>query len=485
MKRPPNWLWLLAAGIAALRALPFFATLLLTPPSGQAYLQVGYMPEDMHAYLGFARQVVDDGAFLFENPYVSTEQSGRFILLYHWALGAVAAATGIAPQWLLELSRIPLIFGFLWTVWWFLEPIFKDRPTGVERTWATVLIGLGGGIDGFLRPIAKNLPETLGKPFLVDTWHLYGWSTFQSLYNPLWIAGLTLTLFALKPLLQVDGAKSGANRTSFNPWTTSMLLAVILVVLFFVHPYSALVVFAIGCGRPLVELAVEGSTRTVRVLRDAVGLGVAFSVIGAIAFWQRADPVFAAASQEFFGRLHLPAFWYPLTFGALLWLALAGGARWMEERHPYRSSLIAWVGVVVLLHTSNLVNGYHFILYLHIPLAILAAPAMSRLFSRLGQGARLARLAWAALLVLVFASPLLVTLESVTDLRERNLVPAVFLETTAVLAELPQGRVLAPPKIGLVIPAYTHHRVWAGHWFLTPDYWPKVELYAQLVSDPA
>ncbi|MDH3745877.1 MAG: hypothetical protein OES47_12325, partial [Acidobacteriota bacterium] len=50
---------------------------------------------------------------------------------------------------------------------------------------------------------------------------------------------------------------------------------------------------------------------------------------------------------------------------------------------------------------------------------------------------------------------------------------------------LPQGRVLAPPKIGLVIPAYTHHRVWAGHWFLTPDYWPKVELYPRLISDPA
>ena len=39
--------------------------------------------------------------------------------------------------------------------------------------------------------------------------------------------------------------------------------------------------------------------------------------------------------------------------------------------------------------------------------------------------------------------------------------------------------------MGLLVPAHSPHRVWAGHWFLTPDYWPRVEQYASLVGEPS
>jgi len=89
-----------------------------------------------------------------------------------------------------------------------------------------------------------------------------------------------------------------------------------------------------------------------------------------------------------------------------------------------------------------------------------------------------------SMLVLLFASPILVTLESVRDLGARNLVPEVFVEMTSVMADLPPDRALAPPQMGLLLPAYTHHSVWAGHWFLTPDYWSRVDQYAAMVADP-
>jgi hypothetical protein len=37
--------------------------------------------------------------------------------------------------------------------------------------------------------------EGLGIVTAQDLWRLYGWSTFEALYNPLWAAGLALTLF--------------------------------------------------------------------------------------------------------------------------------------------------------------------------------------------------------------------------------------------------------------------------------------------------
>ena len=137
-----------------------------------------------------------------------------------------------------------------------------------------------------------------------------------------------------------------------------------------------------------------------------------------------------------------------------------------------------------MLHSSSLINGYHFVPYLHLPLAILAGAAMPGIWDRLAQGAGIHRLALKLMLLLLFATPVLVTVESVSDIRKRNLIPREFVEATNQLAGLPPGRVLAPPVLGQLIAAYTAHQVWAGHWFMTPEYRSKVKLYRQLVSDP-
>jgi len=137
-----------------------------------------------------------------------------------------------------------------------------------------------------------------------------------------------------------------------------------------------------------------------------------------------------------------------------------------------------------MLHSSSLINGYHFVPYLHLPLAILAGAAMPGIWDRLTQGAGIHRLALMLLLLLLFATPVLVTVESVSDISKRNLIRREFVEATNKLAGLPPGRVLAPPQLGLLLPAYTAHRVWVGHWFMTPEYKSKVKLYRQLVSDP-
>ncbi len=472
MNPPPKSYWLIPAIIALLQALPFLATFWLTPPAGQTYLRVGYMPEDMHAYMSFIRQVPDSGAFLFENRFVTGDQSGRFVLLFHWLLGTVSAVVGMAPHWVLELSRIPLIFAFFAVLWWFLEPILADRR---KRLWAAGLVGFSGGLAGFFRPLAEQLPADGGKPFLVSTWHLYGWSTFESLYNPLWICAFTLLLITLRRLLRPsdDGR-----------WLLDWGVGLLLVVLWFVHPYSAMVAFAVGVARPVAQLIVEGVVQKRRLLGLGLSFAAALAAILAVAAWPLADPVFRASSGQFFGRQQLAVFWYPVTLGLVLAFAIKGGVHWIETRNIYRSSFLGWIGAVVLLHTSPVINGYHFVPYLHLPISILAATQMPGIWDRLWDVDLRKTLAAVLMLVLLFASPILVTLESVRDLEARNLVPEVFVEMTSAMAELPPGRALVPPQMGMLVPAYTHHPVWAGHWFLTPDYWSRVDQYAAMIGDP-
>lgn len=74
----------------------------------------------------------------------------------------------------------------------------------------------------------------------------------------------------------------------------------------------------------------------------------------------------------------------------------------------------------------------------------------------------------------------MVTAESVADISRLNTRPAVYDAVIEKLAELPAGRVFAPPSLGNMVPAYTRHKVWVGHWFLSPDFSDRSETYSEV-----
>jgi hypothetical protein len=455
--KAPRWLWAIPTGIAALRCLPWLASHLLEPRANEALLHMGFIPKDTLQYLAFAREAGENASLFVANPFTVEPQAGRFLLPLTAVIGWLAAATGVPAIAWLELSRLPLL-GMFFAVLWRLLAEFFETPR--ERALACVLIGLAGGVEVLAKPLAGALPPELRLELEQATWQMSGWNLFAASANPLWLAGGAAALALLRPLLVPRGAV---------PARLGLGIALGGFGLFALHPYSAVAVFAIALAQPIVALAARAPLDRARWLRLGAALLTAGLLIALLASWQRADAVFAATSAGALGSQQLSPFWYPLVLGGLCVLGLRGARIWAAGSHPLRFALLAWLLAAVLLHTSTLLNGYHFAAQLHVPLCILAAPA----FFETWRAAREWRPGALALCAVTFAAPVLLTAESIVLLRATHGVPLEYPRLIEALRAKPAGNVLAGARLGNVLPAWTHHRVYVGHHFLTPRYFAR------------
>ncbi len=471
--QPPTWFWLLPLTAVLMRGAPYLLACFGSASDGQQFAPTGYIPRDFFSYAAFIRQAAEHGRCLFWDPYTIEAQQPRFILLLHWILGGAVRVTGWDAMLVLELARIPLVFLFFLTVWKFSGMLLHDRK---QQLWAAALVGFSGGVEGFLLPHTQWAPPFVADRFREGVWHLYGWNTFQSMFNPLWIAGLTLTLWLI--MAAWDRRRAFSRRSS-------LLLSLGLIAQFYIHPYSALATLTILGAVPIAAWVLGRPCDWRRTAWIGAMMSVALGVIAAISVWQAHDPVYHAAANNVIGPLDLSVFWYPLTLGLVGAMALRTWARWAREQQEHLELITGWVAAIILLHASPVLNGYHFVFHLHLPIALLAAPSVAEAFQRARTAQRGGLLATAALAVGLFASCFLTTGESLGDIQRRNATARRILHGLGLVKTEPPGRVLAPAELGNLVPAYGPHRVWVGHWFLTPDYRGRRDRYQQLISDTA
>jgi hypothetical protein len=449
--------------------LPWLSQRFVPAPPGTSYLPVSYLPKDFLQYAAFSRQVVAEGAFFFTNPFTTEPQSDRFVLLFHWAIGLVSRVSGFAPFEVFEWSRIPLLFLLFGTLWWFLRPVFEDPR---DRTTAALLVGFAGGLEGFVRPFADALPAGFTLRLLQDTSPLHGWSSFGGFYNPLWIAAQCLALLVLRPLLLEPQRSPGRLAAC----------AVGLIGLFFVHPYTALACGVIATLHRAVATLFGARPEARRVAEDVAVLGSAALVVGSVSLWQLQDSVYRLGAGGVLGDQNLSALWYPLTLGVLGALAIRGARSWQAARHPARAAFFAWFGAIAVLHWLPFLNGYKFVYLLPLPVCIFAAPALR---AWLGQGAGWRGRAIAAVtLAALFSGSVLQTVDAVRSVPKVSAAPTDLVGMTELLAEQPTGNALVPSGLGNVLPAFSAHHVWIGHWFLTPDFFERATQLRRLLNDP-
>ncbi len=460
---PPGRIWIAVAIVATLHALPFLVAVLDSPTNG-TFLKIGYNRDDTAAYLALANHPAQ-WPFLLFDPFTTEPQQGRFIILFLSLLGWLHRITGISLFTLFEVSRIPLLAAFTVTVWQFLGAFAKDRNVRVVATWLALL---AGGFAPFMNLLAPLFREDLQAQVLLGNGNLLGWSGFNVLHNPLWICGYIFFLLFLRFTLQPRS--TGIQQTSS--------ISAILILLFLNHPYSgiaALVIYGIWY---LGSLCFSVSPDREVLNRSLPGIAIAILLIGIISLWQRGDAVFAFCSGGVFGPQETPVFWYPVAFGAVGVAAVFGIRYLITQKRPELVALSGWIIGIALLHSSPLLNGYHFVPYLFLPVCILAATPLTHALEQ----TRSRPVLKFGLLAFVFLPTLFSVLEAVNNIYRDN---AISTDTAKVLDWLktrPAGNVLCPPALGAILPTVTGHRVWCGQWFLTPRFKFKGPQYQAFAS---
>lgn len=465
-KAIPRFVWLAGFFVALLRSLPFIQTFLVSRPGFES-LHIGFIPKDWLAYAAMIRRVGEDG-LLLSNPFTTDLQSGRFILLFHQLLGAIHAAFGTDPLLLLEAGRWPVTILFAVVLWRFLQRLFVDQS--VAR-WAFLLIMFSGGLEYPVVLFMQYLlaggigPTGVWRQAVQDMWHLYGWNTYQAAFNPLWLCGLI-------GILGFSGHMISHRRPGVR---AAVIAAAGYVALWYLHSYSAVALAFIACGFAVVRWVRHARFPASTVVDLLVLFGPGLIIVGLISLWQTGDPVFKASAGGFFGTQAPSGVWFLFTLGVPGLLALRG---WTSGGPSAGRSLVAgWTAAALVLASSTLINGYHFVYMLHIPICIAAAPVFARVVSR-------GRVAAAVLFVLVFGSTVFSTIQAGRDVGGLSDVPGYAMDLIRDLADEEPANVLAPPELGNVIPAIAPHKVWVGQWFMTPGYVKRSTLYRSWFGTP-
>ncbi|MCS6885428.1 MAG: hypothetical protein RMM17_02015 [Acidobacteriota bacterium] len=454
-----------AALIAMLRAIPYLVARYDQPlDETLRFLPIGYNPMDFAAYLAFVNQ---GASVTLVNPYTVMPQDGRFILLFHQLLGLFKEVTNIDSFVLLELSRVPLIFFFTWAAWQFVCAVYKDLRL---RTWAMWLLLFSGGMD-YLFGLISYLPVAFA---LNENIPVLGLNTFQSLHNPLWIWAFALLLFSLRFLIDPE-----------SHFELKKGIAVFLsyLLLHLSHPYTAMALLAILTAIPTLALILNLNFCYRRYLITTLPVIFGLAVCVGISLWQTRDAVYKATASGVFGNSSLSVFFYPLTLGGLGIAALRGWRYWITGNHPWALPIGAWILVVILLHTSPIFNGYHFVPYLHIPVCLVATEPFVSWMDWIRARVKVMRgLVMIAYLAIFFFSPIATTYQSVLAVYRANARPLETFQVLEWLSQKPAGHVFCSGSFGLLVPVYTAHRVVVGHWFLSPDYRAKDESYYRLLA---
>ena len=389
-------------------------------------LPIGCVSQDWLAYAALIRQAATESLLPLANPFTTTPQDGRYLLLFHSALGAVCRLTGISSFTALELARPPLLAALLVATWRLAGSVLHDR-----RHREAACSCFSGRYDSVAILAYSILPDVARR----DLASVLGWSTFGASFNPLWIAGLAITLTVLR------WAWTAPCRP---PWDTTARVSLGLIAVGLVHSYSAIVLVA-----SLLLWPVLGATFGLPFQPAALTALPGLAGLTAIQAWQSSDAVYASNAAEALGPRLVSPFWYPVTLGLLLPLALRGWSRWIAERHPMRLPMAAWTLAVMALHSSPLLNRYR--LHLHVPVCLAAAPELVRLFERLASRPMMRLLVMMA----IVPAPLFITLRCLVAIDSYR-VPPSRIEALDAIATLPVGNVLADAELSNMIPALGH-----------------------------
>jgi hypothetical protein len=454
----PRRVWLLAAAVALITAIPYLIGWLSTP---QGRLYSGALADlpDYYSHLAKMQQGLR-GAWLYQLLFTSEPHPAILLQTFYIGLGHLARWTGAPLPLMYHIARIFFTMLMVIALYGFARRFLSSRAAW----WAVALaIGLGG--FGFLLYV---LPGTTISP--IELWLIDAYILFSAFMFPHFAAAIALIAFTLTML---DAWTIHEGGFEFGAFIVGSAL------LGFLQPFHLLLVGLLMGGLILIRRPASG------IFALQIFGAVAALIVGGQLAALNSDPVWAAFSAQNVTLSPNPAYyllgWFPLIVPAALDLVRLGAAWRAGADRPGQGGAIdrlllpaLWALVAFVLLFVPLNQQRRFSLAYQLPIAILAVdwfiavglPWLRRRVHRRWRAAALLYIAIGSIsTIIVYAS-------WVNDARR----PVAYSpDEQAIL-----GWIRASTQVGDVILASdafsgaivgeTGRPVVAGHWAETRDY---------------
>jgi hypothetical protein len=441
--------------------------------------------DDSNSYLAVMQQGMR-GEWCFISLYSPEPQHGVWMYTFYMLLGHLVRLTRLSPLAVYHGARV--VCGLLLLVVVYRFACFFLYRRAVCWT-AFLLVALSSGVGWFSEIFWPTAPGGISP---LDFWLLDGYTFLGILTFPHFALAWAALLVAFWAVLAyVEYPRPGYLIVG---WVAAFVATA-------VHPTVVLVIGGVlavyGVGLWVVERRCPGRW-VVGGLPVALGslmVGLYFY----LAF--RADPVLLSWSRAVMPSP--PPLYFLTGYGLLGPLALAGTVELGRRRDLRGAFLACWVVVAFLLAYAPFGLQRRLIEGVHIPISILAAvglhrcvlPALARsrplrLVARLGYPRR--RAVWLArslLIALTWLSNLY--LVGAVSLAAGTRLPVLFHSASQMAAFnwlhdnlARDDTLLASYETGNLIPAWTGHRVFVGHWAESAN-WPERETQVATFFDAA
>lgn len=421
---------------------------------------VPYLGGDNGVYFGYMEQV-RQGSFLFRDLYTTEPQPHGFLNVFWLALGLVARVTGMTPDVVFFLTRLafaPVVAGAV---------LFASRTflsDAAARRVALPLAVFGSGLGAWVvvvRSLAGFPPA--GDALPIDLWVPEMSVTLSSLATPHFLASIA-AIVAILSLTFRYAQQPTARR--------AVAAAVLMLLLGQFHTYY---VPLVGAAAAAGMLALAPTGRRFWQSLGFLALLAAAGICGALPYaWLSATDL-TTMLRNATNRTPMLDWWAALAgVGMFLPFAAAGVLRGTRDRTASWRFLCAWVAVQAAFVIAPLPWQRKMTEALVVPLALLAAPEVARLWracaARLPGGLRPLRflIAGTAAFLLFGASTLMQAVIAGGPTVFPSRITPLAADHAAfswMRSALPADAVVvAAAERGNAVAAFTGRRVYAGHW---------------------
>lgn len=461
-KNHHRFLVLWSAAVIALSAAPLCCGY-LQQSQDREFTGVTFNTGDFNQYLAWIEQS-RRGQWLFSNPYTLESHRPVFFHPLLLILGKVAAVTGLSSIACYHLAHFLGAVLLLWACYRFVAHVFDES---LQRTLAFIVITTSSGLSWL-----EWLEASLGVKFhfLFSATFRAASSTFWSLYlYPLFsisIALLLLCMLAFQRFLATDRVRH------------ALVAGLLLLLLASLHAYDLVIVLPVLLGQILLLMVYRRRIEWRWLLGYGVTAACSVPFLLYVELVLLRDPVFAEVGKT---GIHLPSVLeFAGMYGLLLPLAALQIPRLLRDHSQRATLLLVWLLAIPVLTylplglanvPARLIEGYHVVL------AVLSAATLYRIAAgrtHLRRGA-----VAVLLLVLSLGNAWVLTrdLEVLSKHPFPHYLPRDIVSALDWLGERGDpGAVLASYPLASVVPARTHHPVYAGHLYLTLNLGEKLEV---------